>query len=381
MLANAKYSLGGGCLDAILKTKEKVYDGIVEHLEIEGYPTEANPDFKEANISDLVYITLHPILFDFKRKTGRTVRLLREKEIVSTDGETGGTEEFVMVDLVSVTEEKFIFIVEAKRSSLGQAMKQCLLAMKDMRDNNGGVGEVYGDKQAGCTISYDGRRKREMDEGLCGSGGLHVRSVGQWRHRGEMIEGNITIFHGGVAITSEVKGLFSTKTRVHEEQRLHNDKGLSYTRATPRSDLTGAVTINMNTFGAFVRSYAGHFITGAFTLVATGGLIWDNHKGRRDAVDKLDTKIDGVKDLGAEVQDCQSMILENGHHIMNALDGNKKPMREWLHKLERCKQSGGEDCERWRVGRDGGGGEAWPCLRQRIELLENLAYYGDPRYT
>ncbi|RPB15815.1 hypothetical protein P167DRAFT_532756 [Morchella conica CCBAS932] len=47
--------------------------------------------------------------------------------------------------------------------------------------------------------------------------------------------------------------------------------------------------------GAFVRSYAGHFITGAFTLVATGGLIWDNHKGRRDAVDKLDTKIDGVK--------------------------------------------------------------------------------------
>jgi len=28
----------------------------------------------------------------------------------------------------------------------------------------------------------------------------------------------------------------------------------------------------------------------------------------------------------------------------NALDGNKKPMREWLEKLERCKQSGGEDC-------------------------------------
>ncbi|RPB15816.1 hypothetical protein P167DRAFT_542534 [Morchella conica CCBAS932] len=159
MLANAKYSLGGGCLDAILKTKEKVYDGIVEHLEIEGYPTEANPDFKEANISDLVYITLHPILFDFKRKTGRTVRLLREKEIVSTDGETGGTEEFVMVDLVSVTEEKFIFIVEAKRSSLGQAMKQCLLAMKDMRDNNGGVGEVYGfvtTAEFWQMLSYDG---------------------------------------------------------------------------------------------------------------------------------------------------------------------------------------------------------------------------------
>lgn len=88
-----------------------------------------------------------------------------------------------------------------------------------------------------------------------------------------------------------------------------------------------------------MRSYAGHFITGAFTLVATSGLIWDNHKGRRDAVDKLDTKIDrveknlekvheDVQEFGAEVRDCQSMILEDGHHTMNALDGNKKPMRE-----------------------------------------------------
>lgn len=38
-------------------------------------------------------------------------------------------EEIVIVDLVSANEERFILVVEAKRSSLGQAMKQCLLAI------------------------------------------------------------------------------------------------------------------------------------------------------------------------------------------------------------------------------------------------------------
>ncbi|KAI5847314.1 hypothetical protein DFP73DRAFT_525641 [Morchella snyderi] len=51
--------------------KKRVYDNIVEHLEIEGYPTEADPDFKEANINDLVHIIVHPILSDFMRKTGK----------------------------------------------------------------------------------------------------------------------------------------------------------------------------------------------------------------------------------------------------------------------------------------------------------------------
>lgn len=63
--------------------------------------------------------------------------------------ETGGLEEFVMVDLVSVEDEKFVLVVEAGGSSLGLAMKQCLLAMKDMRAINGGVGESW------RMISYD----------------------------------------------------------------------------------------------------------------------------------------------------------------------------------------------------------------------------------
>lgn len=50
-------------------------------------------------------------------------------------------EEFVVVDLILVEQERFIPIAEAKRYSLEQAIKQCLLLMKDMRDKDGG-GEV-----------------------------------------------------------------------------------------------------------------------------------------------------------------------------------------------------------------------------------------------
>ncbi|KAF8431499.1 hypothetical protein BGX38DRAFT_1334265 [Terfezia claveryi] len=49
-----------------LKTKEKVYDRIMEYLEAEGYPTEAEEDFKEANINDLVYGIISPIIADFR---------------------------------------------------------------------------------------------------------------------------------------------------------------------------------------------------------------------------------------------------------------------------------------------------------------------------
>ena len=38
---------------------------------------------------------------------------------------------------ISVTERKFVLIVEGKRSSTGEGRKQCLLAMKDAWDNNG----------------------------------------------------------------------------------------------------------------------------------------------------------------------------------------------------------------------------------------------------
>ena len=77
--------------------------------------------------------------------TGREgIRLQSEKEIVVKDGETGGTEEFVVVDVIPMDEEQLTPIVEAKRASLGQAVEQCLLSMKDARDPNGG----------GCSVLY-----------------------------------------------------------------------------------------------------------------------------------------------------------------------------------------------------------------------------------
>lgn len=84
-----------------------MYNGIVQYLTIEGYPMEGDPDFKESNISRLVYATIGPILSDFIRKTGRVaVQLWSEKEIVPTDSETGGAGGFAALDLVSVKEGK-----------------------------------------------------------------------------------------------------------------------------------------------------------------------------------------------------------------------------------------------------------------------------------
>jgi len=80
----------------IMETKRKVYEQIVRYLRIEGKPTEADPDFNEGNINHLVFSIISPILEKFALTAGRNVVLRSEKEIVSTDGETGGTEEVVV---------------------------------------------------------------------------------------------------------------------------------------------------------------------------------------------------------------------------------------------------------------------------------------------
>ena len=42
------------------------------------------------------------------------------------------------MDFVSWREKHFVLVIESKRVGLEDARKQCFLAMKDMRDNNGG---------------------------------------------------------------------------------------------------------------------------------------------------------------------------------------------------------------------------------------------------
>lgn len=73
----------------------------------------------------MVYVTASPILDDFICRKGRNdIQLARQREIASIDGETGITEEFVVMDQILVEEEKFVLIVEAKRSSVGLAFKE-----------------------------------------------------------------------------------------------------------------------------------------------------------------------------------------------------------------------------------------------------------------
>jgi len=126
--------------------KEAVYTHILQYLNIKGYPTEANQYFKEENVSDLVLYTVGPIL-DAVRHMGRNIRLTREKEIPSVNGEMGGNEEFVVIDRIAIGSDRFVLIIEAKRASTGQAMKQIVLSLKDARDNTGGV--IHGLEHSG----------------------------------------------------------------------------------------------------------------------------------------------------------------------------------------------------------------------------------------
>ena len=158
----------------VLGLKRKVYEQVVRYLRIEGNPTEADPDYKEANINHLVFSIISPILEQVALTTRENVRLQSQKEIVSTDGKTGGTQEVVVVDRITYNKEKFILVVESKRSSLGQALKQCLLALKDMRDNNGD-GKVYGFLTTGTLwqmVEYDGRSFRLTEKMIALFGGM-----------------------------------------------------------------------------------------------------------------------------------------------------------------------------------------------------------------
>ena len=139
MLALARYNPDKEVIEAMKSTKEEVYKGLARCLRIEGHET-----LMEANVNDLVVFIIHPTIDEFMQRTGRkTIQLFREKQLIGEDEETGGYEEFVVVDRIEITEERYILIIEAKRESLGAAMSQCLLAMKDMGDQNHGD-VVYG---------------------------------------------------------------------------------------------------------------------------------------------------------------------------------------------------------------------------------------------
>ena len=198
--------------DTVRETKEKGYNRILEHLTVEGYPTEADSDLKQVNVDHLVYTIIVPVLNDFIRRTGRKdIQLKCEKEIISTDSETGGEEEFVVVDMISVSQENFIFVVESKRSSVGKAMRQCLLAMKDMRDNNGD-GKVYGFVTTGENwqmLEYDGTSFR-MSESIAVIFGSMDEDKQRWLDSSSCLVGCVyfALSNGGIVKEMVVQVLF-----------------------------------------------------------------------------------------------------------------------------------------------------------------------------
>ena len=167
-IAASNKRMGDPETEQLRKTKEEVYRLMGRYLRIEGKPTEADSDFKETNINHLAFSILSPILDDFMVSSGRQgLRLRTEKDIVSKDGETGGTEAVVVIDRITYDDEKSILVVEAKRSSLGQALKMCLLVLKDMGDNNDDGSKVYGFVTTGKSwkmIEYDGVSFRMTEE-------------------------------------------------------------------------------------------------------------------------------------------------------------------------------------------------------------------------
>ncbi|CUS11656.1 unnamed protein product [Tuber aestivum] len=144
--------------DMILKLKRKIYQDLANYIQVGGYPTEASADFREGHINDIVAFTICPIIGQFNHVTKQKLRLAREKVITAVDSATGGMEEFVVMDYISHNQEGYVLVVEAKKASLGEALKQCFLSLKDMRDYNG-RGTVYGFVTMGDSwrmISFDG---------------------------------------------------------------------------------------------------------------------------------------------------------------------------------------------------------------------------------
>ena len=89
---------------------------IAVFVRIEGYPGQEA--IKEVSINDLVYSILFPIIDDVKKTVRKNLILFREKNITSVDSETGGREDFVTMDYISISDKRFVLVVEAKKSDI-----------------------------------------------------------------------------------------------------------------------------------------------------------------------------------------------------------------------------------------------------------------------
>lgn len=85
------------------------------------------------------------------------------------------------------------------------------------------------------------------------------------------------------------------------------------------------------------------------TTLCTTIVIWHGRTSRNSIRLWLDgtefePKLDKTnEDLEAQTQCVQYMAVDSALHPMRAIDGDKKPLRQWLKGVERCQKSGGED--------------------------------------
>jgi len=146
--------------EQIPQTKEMIVENIVECIKVESYPTDANKGFMKANITDIVLLIVLHILraFQFGTSPSHNLSLQKMSEIITRDCKMGGSQEYLGIDLIGTSNWKFIFVVEAKRLTVGQVNRQCFLALNDFGDNNG-HGIVYSlitNRDQWEVIRYDG---------------------------------------------------------------------------------------------------------------------------------------------------------------------------------------------------------------------------------
>ncbi|PUU82247.1 hypothetical protein B9Z19DRAFT_1159244 [Tuber borchii] len=158
MLGQADPGIKGLAGHELHQVKDKVFNNILSFLLAVGYPAQdAEP--QKANIIDLAFLIILPILTAVQRTNERRLSLRRGKTIMSNDSKTWGYQELVVIDIVGIGNRKFVFVVEPKKVDLALAKKRCYLALKDMRDNNA-RGVVYGFITTGeqwQMVSYNGQ--------------------------------------------------------------------------------------------------------------------------------------------------------------------------------------------------------------------------------
>jgi len=109
----------------------------------------------------------------------------------------------------------------------------------------------------------------------------------------------------------------------------------------------------------FVQLYGGPTTNLAGALIVSATVVWQVRVGNADvkkdikedikkdikAVDeKLDAVDEKVDTIRMELQHVQSIALGSAYAAMRAISGDRTLMKTWMVHIEKCVESGGNDC-------------------------------------